>query len=107
MDSDHKHDFVDISWDHIQFDFQRFVIAVTFTRTVVTGMGNGTVRRSQVVIKNEVSITAHFPVCGQQECRGIQVKVLTIGGACVPTQTNQHILHGWGCFTQGNITAFR
>ncbi len=45
MDSDNEDDLVNIRRDaSVQFNFQRFIITITFTGTVITGMGYGTVR---------------------------------------------------------------
>ena len=56
MDSDNENNFVDIPWYRVQFDFEGFIVAITFTGTVITGMSNGTIRRFQVVIENEICI---------------------------------------------------
>lgn len=89
MDSDNENNFVDIPRYRVQFDFEGFIVAITFTGTVITGMSNGTISRFQVVIENEICIATNLAIGCQQKCGSIEVKVLTVRRTCIPAKANQ------------------
>ncbi len=107
MDSDNENNFVDIPRYRVQFDFEGFIVAITFTGTVITGMSNGTISRFQVVIENEICIATNLAIGCEQKCGSIEVKVLTVRRTCIPAKANQDVFHAWRGFAQGNVAAFR
>ena len=106
MNGHGKGDAVDVGRYLGQVDLDRLVIAVAFTGTVVARVLNRAVNAFELVVKNEIGVSADFSVSLEQESARIQVEVLTIGGASIPAQTHEDFGHPGGFFGQRQVAAF-
>src|SRR5690606_22702017 len=99
-------DLVDVSCNLAQVYQQGLVVAVAFAGTVVTGVLNGAVDGAHLVVEDEVGIGTNFAIGGQQERGSVEVKVLAISRACIPTQTNEDLVQTRIGFGQRQVPTF-
>ncbi len=105
MDRHREDDRLDLRGNGDEVDVHALVVALALTGEVVAGVLDGAVRRTQVVVEDEMLVGQDLAVLARQQCTGVEIEVRAGRRAHVPAETHRHRRQVRSLLRQRNVAA--